>query len=36
MKIKNKIEEKDEHSKRLTILNHNSNLALLGMDTLID
>jgi len=36
MKIKNRIEEKDEHSERLEILNKNSNLALLGVDPLID
>jgi len=32
MKIENRIEEKDEHSPRLEILNHNSNSALLGVD----
>jgi len=32
MKIKNRIQEKDEHSQRLEIVNQNSNSALLGMD----
>ena len=36
MKIKNRIEEKDEHSQILEILNQNSNLALLGVDPWID
>ena len=36
MKIENRIEEKDDHSQRLEILNQNSNLALLGMDPWID
>ena len=36
MKIKNRIEEKDEHSQRLEILNQNSNLALLGVHLWID
>jgi len=36
MKIKNRIKEKDEHSHRTEILNQNSNLALLGMDSRID
>ena len=36
MKIENKIEEKDEHSRRLEILNQNSNVALLGVDHWID
>ena len=36
MKIKNRIEEKDEHSQRLEILNQNSNSALLGVDPWID
>ena len=36
MKIKNRIEEKDEHSHKLEILNQNSNSALLGVDPWID
>jgi len=36
MKIKNRIEEKDEHSQRLEILNKNSNLALFRVDPWID
>jgi len=36
MKIENRIEEKDEHSQRLKILNQNSNSALLGVDPWID
>jgi len=32
MIIKNRIEEKDEHSHRLEILNQNSNSTLLGVD----
>jgi len=32
MKIKNRIEEKDEHPHRIKILNQNSNSALLGVD----
>ena len=36
MKIKNRIEEKDEHSHRIEILNQNSNSTLLGVDPWID
>jgi len=36
MKIENRIEEKDEHSQILEILNQNSNPALLGVDPWID
>ena len=36
MKIENRIEEKDEHSHKLEILNQNSNSALLGVDPWID
>ena len=36
MKIENGIEEKDEHSHRLEILNQNSNSDLLGVDPWID
>ena len=36
MKIKNKIEEKDEHSYKIEILNQHSNLALLGVNPWID
>jgi len=36
MKNKNRIEEKDEHSQRVKILNQNSNSALLGVDPWID
>ena len=36
MKIENRIEEKDEHSQRLEILNQNSNSALHGVDPWID
>jgi len=36
MKIKNRIEEKDDHSHRLEILNQNSNSVLLGVDPWID
>jgi len=36
MKIGNRIEEKDEHSQRLEMLNHDSNSTLLGMDPWID
>ena len=36
MKIANRIEEKDEHSQRLEILNQNSNSALHGVDPWID
>ena len=32
MKIENRIEEKDEHSHKLEILNQNSNSALLNVD----
>jgi len=36
MKIESRVEEKDEHSQRLEILNQNSNLALLGVHLWID
>jgi len=36
MKSENSIEEKDEHSQRLQILNQISNSALLGVDPWID
>ena len=36
MKIKNRIEDKDEHSQRLEILNQNTNSTLLGVDPSID
>ena len=36
MKIENRIEEKDEHSQKLEILNQNLNLALLAVDPWID
>ena len=36
MKINNRIEEKDEYSQRLEILNQNSNSALLGVNSWID
>ena len=36
MKIKNRIEEHDEHSHKLEILNQNSNSALFGVDPWID
>ena len=36
MKIENRIEEKDEHSHILEILNQNWNSALIGMDPWID
>ena len=36
MKNKNMIEEKEEHSQRVEILNQNSNSALLGVDPWID
>ena len=36
MKIENRIEEKDEHSQRLEILNQNSNSTLFGVDPWID
>ena len=36
MKIENRIEEKVEHSHLLKILDHNSNLVLLGVDPSID
>jgi len=36
MKVENKIEERDEHSHRIEILNQNSNSALLRVDPWID
>jgi len=36
MKIENRIEEKDEHSQKLEILNQNSKSALLEVDPWID
>ena len=36
MKIKNKTEEKDEHSHKIEILNQNSNSALFGVNPWID
>jgi len=36
MKIEKRIEEKDEHSHKLEILNQNSNSAFLGVDPWID
>ena len=32
MKIENRIEEEDEHSKKIEILNQNSNSDFLGLD----
>ena len=36
MKIENRIKEKNEHSQRLGILNHNSNSTLLRVDSWIN
>ena len=36
MKIKNRIQEKDKQSQIIEILNHNWNLALVGVDPWID